>query len=82
MESAAAQLASAILNHIPYKSQQILVRHEVQPINLLELPWVPSKSFHRLTYVDIAVNVGPSNVRMLPTLLHPSIPVKATNPGV
>ncbi|KAJ4160594.1 hypothetical protein NW754_003714 [Fusarium falciforme] len=51
MQSDAAQLPSAILNHIPHKSQQILGRQEVQPIDLLDLPRMPSKFFHRLTYV-------------------------------
>ncbi|RSL64829.1 hypothetical protein CEP53_003921 [Fusarium sp. AF-6] len=82
MQSDAAQLASAILNKIPEKSQQILGRREVKPIDLLYLPRVPKKFPHRLTYVDIAADVGPSNVRMMPTLLHPSTPVKAVNPGV
>ncbi|RSM20088.1 hypothetical protein CDV31_001167 [Fusarium ambrosium] len=72
----------AILNKIPKKSQQILGRREVKPIDLLDLPRVPKKFPHRLTYVDIAADVGPSNVRMMPTLLHPSRPVKAVNPGV
>ncbi|RSL69136.1 hypothetical protein CEP54_002460 [Fusarium duplospermum] len=81
MQSDAAQLASAILNKIPKKSQQILGRQEVTPIDLLDLPRVPNKFPHRLTYVDVAADVGPSNVGMMPTLLHPSTPVKAVNPG-
>lgn len=73
---------STILNHIPHKSQQILGLQEVQPIDLLDLPRVPSKLFHRLTYVDIGVNVGSLNVRTMPTVLRPSTPIKAPNPGV
>ncbi|KAL6352902.1 hypothetical protein LRP88_13377 [Fusarium phalaenopsidis] len=37
---------------------------------------------HRLTYLDIAVDVGPSKICMMPTILHPTTPMKVLKPGV
>lgn len=49
-------------DHIPGLTQKILWKSDLTPIDLLQLPIVPKGFMHRLTYINVAVEVGEENV--------------------
>jgi hypothetical protein len=80
--SDAEELANAILDHVPQQSQQIMGRQEVTLSDLLDLPSVPDMFSRRLTYIDVPVRVGSSNVDILPVDSRHSYPTKTIKPDV
>lgn len=77
----AEELANATLPNIPNKAQQILGREDVKPIDLLSLPRVSGELQHRMTYVNIPVRVGASNIQMAPAPFQPGLSNKTATPG-
>ncbi|KAF5003697.1 hypothetical protein FDECE_9765 [Fusarium decemcellulare] len=75
------QLIDNLLTHMPRKSQQILGKENLSALDVLDLPRVPSQFLHRLTYLDIPVRAGSSNIQYTRTPYHRT-PGKALRPGV
>ncbi|KAF5710677.1 hypothetical protein FGLOB1_5354 [Fusarium globosum] len=72
------ELIDNIFEHIPNKVQKLLGKQDLRPIDLLDLPHVPHSFAHRLTYADIAVRAGVSNITHSPGVTGK--PVKSIKP--
>lgn len=82
IDSDVEELNSAILLSIPQQSEQILGRQNLKPIDLLDLPMVSKNFPHRLTSLDIAVDVGLPKICIMRTILHPTTAVNVLEPGI
>ncbi|KAI8717730.1 hypothetical protein NCS52_00849800 [Fusarium sp. LHS14.1] len=74
------ELATRVLGHMPDKTQQVLGKRNLEPFHMLDLPEVPEGFLHRLTYVDVPVRVGYSNVGQQQSRFR-RVQVKALKPG-
>lgn len=74
------ELAPELLSHMPNKSQQVLGRSQLKPIDLLDLPKVEERLMHRLTYLDVPARVGSSNITNAPSTLVPDTLVGSPAP--
>ncbi|KAJ4018074.1 hypothetical protein NW752_001986 [Fusarium irregulare] len=75
-------LADNLLAHIPDKAQKVLGKRDLKAIDLLDLPEVPGKFRHRITYVNVSVKVGVRNVVKSQSQLTPKdCQVKTLKPG-
>ncbi|EMT62049.1 hypothetical protein FOC4_g10015127 [Fusarium odoratissimum] len=56
------QLADNSIHHTPMKTQEVLVRVNLNPGDLFDLPNVPRNCTQRLVYLNVVVQVGADNI--------------------
>lgn len=80
MHADPAELTDEILHHMPFKAQEVLGRKGLTPVQLLDMPAVPGKFLHRLTYFNIPVRVGKENIKRSPSVFNKRVKVKTIAP--
>lgn len=76
------ELTEEILQHMPRKSQQVLGKKDLDPVDLWEMPEVPNDFLHRLTYLDVPMRVGIQNIEQGLSKLARGKMVKAVKANV
>ncbi|KAK2137044.1 hypothetical protein NOF04DRAFT_1269117 [Fusarium oxysporum II5] len=72
------QLADNSIHHTPMKTQEVLVRVNLNPGDLFDLPNVPRNCTQRLVYLNVVVQVGADNIATKELSIYGKPPVKTS----